>query len=136
MVIYGTEHRGLAGLGTLGAMNQSVAQLKKHRPWYEVARTLLKEKGMKYADLAAILDVTTGTVGHWMVGRREPTLEQIKQIAKVVDKSVSELAGEDFYFLTDGTEREVINAWRSLTPEQRMLLLGMLKSAGKENPAK
>lgn len=130
MVLYATEHRRFGGLDTLRPMtNQNLALVKKHRPWYEVARNLLKQKGMKYADLAAILDVTTGTVGHWMVGRREPTLEQIKQIAKVVDKSVSELAGEDFYYLTDGTERDVINTWRSLTPEQRVLLLGMLKSA-------
>jgi len=70
-------------------------------------------------------------VGHWMVGRREPTIEQIKKIAKVLDKSVSELCGEDLYFLTDISERQVIDTWRTLSPDQRALILGMLKGAKK-----
>lgn len=131
MILYASEHRDRLPGDTLGFMSKNLAPVRKHRPWYEVARTLLKEKGMTYADLAAILDVTTGTVGHWMVGRREPTLQQVKTIAEVLEKSVSELCGEDFYFLTDAAEREVIDTWRNLTPDQRALLLGMLK-AGKK----
>ena len=132
MVIYASEHMGGGLAGKLSVMDRNLAQIRSHRPWYEVARTLLKERNMTYADLAAILNVTTGTVGHWMVGRREPTLEQIKTIAKVLDKSVSELCGEDFYFLTDQAERDVINTWRSLTPDQQTLLMRMLNLAGKK----
>ena len=113
-------------------MDRNLARARVHRPWYEVARTLLKDRDMTYADLAAILNVTTGTVGHWMVGRREPTLEQVKAIAKVVDKSVSELCGEDVYFLTNQAERDVIDTWRSLAPDQRALLARMLNLAGKK----
>ena len=113
-------------------MDRNLARARVHRPWYEVARALLKDRDMTYADLAAILNVTTGTVGHWMVGRREPTLEQVKAIAKVVDKSVSELCGEDVYFLTNQAERDVIDTWRSLAPDQRALLARMLNLAGKK----
>ena len=131
MLLYETEHRSLGRIAKLAPVNLKLAPVRKHNPWYEVARALLKNKGMTYADLAVILDVTTGTVGHWMVGRREPTIEQIKKIAKVLDKSVSELCGEDLYFLTDISERQVIDTWRTLSPDQRALILGMLKGAKK-----
>jgi transcriptional regulator with XRE-family HTH domain len=132
VILYVSEHRDCGLVGTLTAMPQNLAPVQKHRPWYEVARVLLKDKGMTYADLADILGVTTGTVGHYMVGRREPTLDQLKTIAKALDKSISELAGEDVYFLVEESEREVIDTWRTLTPDQRALLLGMLKQAGKK----
>lgn len=51
--------------------------------WYEAVREHLKAKHIKQMDLAPILGVTTrGAVGHYLRGRREPSLEQFTLLAE------------------------------------------------------
>lgn len=96
---------------------------KRFRPWYEIARAELRAKDITYARLASMMSVSTAAVGHWMTGRREPTLAQIKYIANVIGKSLSEIVGEDPYFLIDTYERKLIDKFRSLSPEERTLFV-------------
>lgn len=49
-------------------------------------------------------------------------------------KSVSELSGEDAYFIIDKKERAWIDAFRSMKESEKQLLLRMLKKPTKAKP--
>lgn len=51
----------------------------------------LKQQGISQGDLAGQLDpkVTQGTVSHWCVGRHEPALEHVAQIARITNGAVT-----------------------------------------------
>jgi transcriptional regulator with XRE-family HTH domain len=50
-------------------------------------------KGMKQFELAAELTVSQGAVAHWESGRNEPSLRELKNIARVLGTDVSFLTG-------------------------------------------
>ncbi|MCL2061813.1 MAG: helix-turn-helix domain-containing protein [Firmicutes bacterium] len=50
-------------------------------------KTLRKEKGIRQADLGKVLNVANNTVSSWERGNSEPSLEQLKIIAKYFEVS-------------------------------------------------
>ncbi|MFS1583384.1 MAG: LexA family protein [Candidatus Arsenophonus phytopathogenicus] len=52
--------------------------------WYELAKSLMKDKGITYDDLAERFSVSKGAVSHWMTGKREPSLQYIASILAYV----------------------------------------------------
>jgi transcriptional regulator with XRE-family HTH domain len=50
-----------------------------------------KEKGMSQKELADALGVTQGTVSAWESGRWDPTVENLRAVAKVLGVTVDEL---------------------------------------------
>ncbi len=110
--------------------------LKGMIPWYTKAKAALKERGLIYDDVAQALHVTVSAVGHYLSGRREPSLEQVKTIARMVDKSISELCGEDAYFVVKTDEQRLIDAFRQLSDDEQKFLLKQLTGITLENPLK
>ena len=53
-----------------------------------------KEKGMSQKELADALGVTQGTVSAWESGRWDPTVENLRAVAKVLGVTVDELIAE------------------------------------------
>ena len=97
-------------------------------PWYVKAKAALKEQGLIYEDVARQLHITYSAVGHYLAGRREPSLEQVKTIARMVDKSISELCGEDAYFVVKIDEQRLLDAFRHLSEEEQEIALKMLSA--------
>lgn len=112
--------------------NRMGAMKKKVRPWYSQAKVLLKQQKVSHEKVGERLNVSGSAVGHWLNGRRSPTIEQIQEIAKMVGKSVSELCGEDAYFIIENKERALIDAFRSMEESEKQLLLKMLKKTDPE----
>lgn len=52
--------------------------------WYELAKSLMKEKGITYDQLAERFSVSKAAVGHWMTGKREPAFNDIAGILAYV----------------------------------------------------
>ncbi|MEQ1977707.1 helix-turn-helix domain-containing protein [Xenorhabdus sp. SGI240] len=50
--------------------------------WFDMAKDQMKVLGITYDKLAEHLGITRGAVGHWLNGRREPSL---KEIAAILD---------------------------------------------------
>ncbi|AOM40526.1 helix-turn-helix domain-containing protein [Xenorhabdus hominickii] len=48
--------------------------------WFDIAKDQMKVVGITYDKLAEHLGVTRGAVGHWLNGRREPSLKEIAAI--------------------------------------------------------
>jgi len=55
----------------------------------------MDERDITQQDIADALGVTRGAVGHWLCGRREPTLSQFVELSEALDVSAGWLlAGE------------------------------------------
>ena len=52
--------------------------------WTGRARAQMRARGVSQQDLSRLLDCTRGAVGHYLSGRRHPSLEQMETIAKVL----------------------------------------------------
>lgn len=52
--------------------------------WQDLAKSRMKEVGMTQEQLAEALGMTQGGLGHWLNGRREPNLEVIAKIFKIL----------------------------------------------------
>jgi putative transcriptional regulator len=66
---------------------------KKAQPYNRI-REVLAEKGMTQAELADLLDVRFPTINRFCNGHREPTLDMLYRIAKVLKVSPRELIRE------------------------------------------
>lgn len=113
-----------------GAVSIGV-MVKIKKRWYEKVRAKMAEGGMSYADLAARLsergtETAKSTVGAWMVGRNEPSLAVIKEIGGILGMTVSEIVGEDKYFVRDPVLRQIVERLDSMTDEERKAVLKFL----------
>lgn len=88
----------------------------------QAAQALIERLNLAYADIARALDVNRQTVGHWFRGRGEPSVRDLKRMAKVLGVDVSELISDDAIVANDETERSVIRDMRTLDAKQRELL--------------
>lgn len=67
---------------------------------FETFETLVKQRKMKYADVAKGAGIPYSTITDWKAGRYTPKLDKLKKIADFLNVSVE--------FLTTGKETEVI----------------------------
>ncbi len=59
----------------------------------ERLKELRKEKNVTQTDISKILNVSKMAVSHWEKGNSEPSIEQLKILAKYFDVSVDYLVG-------------------------------------------
>ena len=100
--------------------------------WFEKAKAELRLRKITYQDVADYCGVEKATVGHWMTGRNNPRIEQIIKIARMLGMSVSELTGEDSYYLHDSLEREFIDHIRNMSNDDRSRLMAIAESLDRE----
>jgi transcriptional regulator with XRE-family HTH domain len=95
----------------------------------------LANQGRKltYDQIAAQLQVLGvkvdgGAVGHWFTGRNKPGVEELIALAKVMDTSISMLAGEDPQYAITGEQKLALEILSQMSPEQRQAFLAMGKT--------
>lgn len=54
--------------------------------WYDLAKSLMKDRGVTQEQLAEHLGITKGAVSHWLNARREPSLGEIARILEFLGK--------------------------------------------------
>jgi transcriptional regulator with XRE-family HTH domain len=60
--------------------------------WIKRAKKLMKDQGLTQKDVASSMGKTTGgAVGHYFTGRSQPTVNQVKSLAKKLGVSFSKL---------------------------------------------
>lgn len=69
--------------------------------WSELARYRMKERGVTRERIANMLGKTPGAVGHWLNGRREPSLTDIASIFQILGLSNVVLHGDGSVSLPD-----------------------------------
>ncbi len=107
--------------------------------WYDYVKVLMKHKGVTQEDLMPVFGVKTrGAVGHYLLGRREPSLKQIKAVAAHLNVSIASLVdSENEASLMEGAYYDELNNISStLTPDSKSKLMDMaelLRSAERVN---
>jgi transcriptional regulator with XRE-family HTH domain len=61
--------------------------MKKH--WNELAKTRLAALGMTQAELSEKMGVTQGAMGHWLNGRRSPSLAEVGAMFQILISGAS-----------------------------------------------
>jgi len=60
--------------------------------WIVQAKKIMRDKGVTQKDIASAMGKSTrGAVGHYFTGRSQPTLNQLKSLAKYLDITLAEL---------------------------------------------
>lgn len=62
--------------------------------WNDLARSRMKEAGITQERLAEMLGKTQGAIGHWLTGRREPSIEDIAAIMKILGMNEIRLSSD------------------------------------------
>lgn len=99
-------------------------------PWYVKARTVMAARDISIRVLSDALHLTPGAVGHYLSGRRHPKPGMLRQIAKELHVSVSELIEDDPSFARDDLEKEALDLLRLVPESQRSAALAMLRGLG------
>ena len=64
--------------------------------WILQAKKIMRNKGITQKDISAVMGKSTrGAVGHYFTGRSQPTLIQLKSLAKYLDITLAELVDPD-----------------------------------------
>lgn len=82
--------------------------------WHDRVKAKLKSLNIRYVDVAARLGITEGAVSNYLNGYREPSIAQLKEIAAMCKTSLSDLVGDDAYFVTTPDEKRLIDSYRDL----------------------
>ena len=87
--------------------------------WQDNARRIMAAKSIKQREIVDHLQLSPGTVSHWMHGRHRPSLKQLKEISLVLGVSLPELLEGDESFVRDLSELDILRAVREVDPSQK-----------------
>ena len=96
--------------------------------WYTKARIALRDAGVRFEDVATATGVTRSAVGHWLSGRREPSVEELRTIAKMAGLSLDQMVGDDPRFLISDLDKALFDAVRQLPDDQKRALLATVQA--------
>lgn len=85
--------------------------------WYDLVKTRLSVLGMSQAELSEKLGVTQGGMGHWLNGRRNPSLQEIGKIFDILGIKGASLNSDGTFSI----ERELIE--NEIKPQHEYPLL-------------
>ena len=61
--------------------------------WQTRTKALMKRRNITQDDVAAYFGVTRGAIGHWLSGRRQPSVDEFNKLATFLGSTVTELLG-------------------------------------------
>jgi transcriptional regulator with XRE-family HTH domain len=102
--------------------------------WFERLADGLAKKNVSAAEAGRRLGISGQAVGLKLRGERGVSVEELKALAKMAGLTVSEVVGDDAVVIDLQDEKDLIELFRLLSPEQRKMLLGLAAQlAGKDN---
>jgi len=107
--------------------------------WYDYAKILMKEKGVVQEDLKIVFGVKTrGAIGHYLSGRRDPTIKQARDFSKFLGVDMDTLFGNKveeepskkeevtlitqiLYELSDEAQHEILDVVRAIRRKEKSI---------------
>ncbi len=91
---------------------------------------MLKEKGLKQADLCSYLEINTSTFATWKNRDTDPPAKYIMRICEFLSVSPYQLLGDTTtqYYLLSSDEEKLISFYRSLDEYSKGVILGEAKA--------
>jgi transcriptional regulator with XRE-family HTH domain len=107
----------------LRSLSQNLRRETIKMSWQERAASALKDKRVSTGDLAVALGVTPQSAGQKLRGDRGVSVDELKVIAGLAGLSVSQLIGDDVVVIELQDEKDLIELFRLLSPEQKRTFL-------------
>lgn len=105
--------------------------------WAVIAESLMDAKNITQEDLIPVFDKKTrGAIGHYFTGRRQPDINQLLSLAKFLEVSLSELAGEIPLAPESEYKREADRLFQEISPEAHSVMVGALRGVAAQLPRK
>lgn len=79
-------------------------------------KKIREERNINQADLAAVLNVSQGTIGNWETNKRTPDLATIKRIAEFFNVSIDYLADNESNIEIDEMDKAFFRLKKGLEP--------------------
>lgn len=97
--------------------------------WRLRAARLRDRQGLSNVDIARRMGCTPAAVGHWLKGRREPTLDDIERLASILGVGSAELLfGISTELSTE--DRETVADFVRLDPTNKSLVKALIRQLG------
>lgn len=87
-----------------------------------------KTRHLNQQELGELFGVSRSTINYWLSGKAKPSIESIKNIAKVLEIPLSELLGKESYNDLSDLDEELIK----LTKEQKIFTLEFFRLINKK----
>lgn len=98
--------------------------------WAIIATGLMRDRGLTQEDLKEVFSVTArGAVGHYMRGRREPSIDQLIALASKLDVTLSELVGEIPLTESRADTAQISALLQEIDQDKLPMLLAMIEAA-------
>ncbi len=95
--------------------------------WYErIAAAFITWK-VNRAEVGRELGITGQAITLKLQGKRPVTVDELKVLARYARLSVAEVVGDDAVVIDLKDEKDLIELFRLLTPEQRAMLLNLAR---------
>lgn len=100
-----------------------IVPMSKGTPWHKVATDLRKKKRITLQQMADRLGYAKSTVGHWLTGHNPAPYAIIQEIAVILGTTEIALIADDPFYISDPTERRLIEQLRNIPENQRELAI-------------
>jgi len=90
-----------------------------NKTWQDKAREAMRRLEINQDDIADGLGKSKGTISNWFSGRHPPSLEDLKEISKMLGLSIAEMLSEDDCLARNQIELETLRALREIPEDQR-----------------
>lgn len=95
--------------------------------WRKHLRKALKDKGYTLATIGAERGVSESAAGHWFTGRRTPSIEDLRAMAKMAGMNLNDIFDEKSnYLIVDKSEMELVEALRTLPADHQIIAKNMV----------
>lgn len=97
--------------------------------WYERIAAALDTRGVSRAEVGRRMTpaVTGQAITQKLQGKRPVSVEELKVMAGLAGMTVAEAVGDDAVVIELEDEKDLIELFRLLTPEQRKMVLGLIQ---------
>lgn len=99
--------------------------------WYERVAQAIANRGLGPKEVGAALGVTPQNAGQKLQGKRGVSVDELKILADLAGMSVSEAVGDDAVVIDLEDEKDLIELYRLLNPEQKRNVLNLIRDVAK-----
>jgi len=105
-----------------------MARRKKKADWRYVMQERMAQLYMTQQELADTIGVTKGLINHYLNGRRNPSIKNLKKLANALGLTLQELMESESVVIARADEQALLMLHRSLTSEDKHLLSGIISN--------
>lgn len=95
--------------------------------WYERIAAAFEARKVSRAEVGREIGITGQAITLKLQGKRPVSVEELKILARWAGMSVAEAIGDDAVVIELKDEQDLIELYRLLTPEQRLMLLNLAR---------